>query len=172
MGGSGVDASEESFRTFVSARLPALNRAAWLLTGDAHLAEDLVQTALAKTASRWERVVAGGDPEPYVRRILYTEHVSWWRRRKLAEVSQGDLPDSPQAGVDVPLRVTMMDALARLTPKQRAVLLLRYYEDLSESQAADLLGVSVGTVRSQTRHALNRLRTLAPELAEMVGRSE
>lgn len=167
-----MDASEESFRTFVAARLPALKRAAWLLTGDAHLAEDLVQTALAKAASRWERIVAGGDPEPYVRRVLYTEHVSWWRRRKLHEVLQDDLPETQEADVDVPLQVTVMDALARLTPKQRAVLLLRYYEDLSESQAADLLGVSVGTVRSQTRHALNRLRTLAPELAEIVGRSE
>ncbi len=167
-----MEASEESFRAFVTARLPALKRAAWLLTGDVHLAEDLVQTALAKTASRWEQVVAGGDPEPYVRRILYTEHVSWWRRRKLPEVLRDDVPEQQQAEVDVPLQVTMMDALARLTPKQRAVLLLRYYEDLSESQAADLLGVSVGTVRSQTRHALNRLRALAPELADMVGTSE
>lgn len=172
MGGSGVDASEESFRAFVSARLPALKRAAWLLTGDVHLAEDLVQTALAKAASRWERVVAGGDPEPYVRRILYTEHVSWWRRRKLPEVLQDVVPEQQQAELDVPLRITMTDALALLTPKQRAVLLLRYYEDLSESQAADLLGVSIGTVRSQTRHALNRLRALAPELAEIVGVSE
>lgn len=168
----GVDASEESFRQFVSARLPALNRAAWLLTGDAHLAEDLVQAALAKAASRWERIVAGGNPEPYVRRILYTEHVSWWRRRKLSEVLQDDVPEQQQAEVDVPLRVTMMDALGRLTPKQRAVLVLRYYEDLSESQAAELLGVSIGTVRSQTRHALNRLRAVAPELAEMVEVSE
>lgn len=167
-----MDGTEESFRLFVSARLPALKRAAWLLTGDAHLAEDLVQTALAKAASRWERIVAGGDPEPYVRRILYTEHVSWWRRRKLTEVLQYDVPEQQQAEADVPLRVTMMDALARLTPKQRAVLVLRYYEDLSESQAADMLGVSIGTVRSQTRHALNRLRTLAPELADLVEVSE
>lgn len=167
-----MDASEESFRAFVSARLPALKRAAWLLTGDAHLAEDLVQTALAKVASRWERIVAGGAPEPYVRRVLYTEHVSWWRRRKSSEVLHDDVPERSQGEVDVPLRVTVMDALARLTPKQRAVLLLRYYEDLSESQTADLLGVSIGTVRSQTRHAVSRLRALAPELAEMVGSSE
>lgn len=167
-----MDASEESFREFVSARLPALQRAAWLLTGDVHLAEDLVQTALAKAASRWERIVAGGDPEPYVRRILYTEHVSWWRRRKLSEVVQHDVPEQRQVEVDVPLRVTMMDALARLTSKQRAVLLLRYYEDLSESQTADLLGVSIGTVRSQTRHAISRMRVLAPELAQMVEVSE
>jgi len=164
-----MDGSEESFRAFVTSRVHALNRAAWLLTGDVHLAEDLVQTALAKAASRWEKITAGGNPEPYVRRILYTEHVSWWRRRKLPEVLRGDVPEQRQPEVDVPLRVTMLDALTRLTPKQRTVLVLRYYEDLSESQTADILGVSIGTVRSQTRYALNRLRVLAPELAEMVG---
>lgn len=160
--------AEESFRAFVGSRLPALKRSAWLLVGDVHLAEDLVQVALTKAAVRWERIVAHGDPEPYVRRILYHEHVSLWRRRKLTEVVAATVDERPAAEVDVPMRVAMERALARLTPKQRAVLVLRYYEDLSESQAAEVLGVSIGTVRSQTRHALARLRALAPELAEIV----
>ncbi len=162
-----MDQVEESFRAYVGARLPALKRTAWLLVGDVHLAEDLVQTALSKAAMRWERIVAQGDPEPYVRRILYTEHVSWWRRRKLTEVLESAPADQLEHVVDVPMRVTLEQALAKLTPKQRAVLVLRYYEDLSESQAAELLNVSIGTVRSQTRYALARLRTLAPELADL-----
>jgi RNA polymerase sigma-70 factor (sigma-E family) len=163
-----VDDVEESFRAFVMARLPALKRTAWLLVGDVHLAEDLVQTALSKAAMRWERIIAKGDPEAYVRRVLYTEHVSWWRRRRnLTEVLGTNVDDSPSGDVDVPLRVAVAHALAKLTPKQRAVLVLRYYEDLSESQAAELLNVSIGTVRSQTRHALARLKVLAPELADL-----
>lgn len=161
-----MDDTEESFRAFVSARLPALKRTAWLLVGDVHLAEDLVQTALCKAAMRWERIIAHGDPEPYVRRVIYTEHVSWWRRRKLTEVFGATVEDQPVEAVDVPMRVAMAQALAKLTPKQRAVLVLRYYEDLSESQAAEMLNVSIGTVRSQTRHALARLKALAPELAD------
>jgi RNA polymerase sigma-70 factor (sigma-E family) len=163
-----VDEVEESFRAYVAARLPALKRTAWLLVGDVHLAEDLVQTALSQAAMRWERIVARGDPEPYIRRILYNEHVSWWRRRRLTEVLDATVADRPTQAVDVPTRVTMRQALARLTPKQRAVLVLRYYEDLSESQVAQLLNVTVGTVRSQTRSALDRLKATAPELADLL----
>jgi RNA polymerase sigma-70 factor (sigma-E family) len=163
-----VDDSEESFREFVGARQKALLRTAWLLVGDAHLAEDLVQTALSKAAMRWERIVAHGDPEPYVRRIIYTEHVSWWRRRRFTEVLGASLDDQPGDAVDVPLQVAMQRALAKLTPKQRAVLVLRYYEDLSESQTAEVLDVAIGTVKSQTRHALARLKALAPEIADLV----
>lgn len=163
-----MDEVEESFRAYVAARLPALKRTAWLLVGDVHLAEDLVQTALSKAAMRWERIVARGDPEPYVRRILYNEHVSWWRGRRLTEVLDATVADRPTQPVDVPTRVTMRRALARLTPKQRAVLVLRYYEDLSESQVAQLLNVTVGTVRSQTRSALDRLKATAPELADLL----
>jgi RNA polymerase sigma-70 factor (sigma-E family) len=164
-----VNDGEESFRVFVGTRLPALKRSAWLLVGDVHLAEDLVQTALTKAAMRWERIVARGDPEAYVRRILYTEHVSWWRRRRFTEVPGDGIADRSAAPPDdVPTRVTLQRALAKLTPKQRAVLVLRYYEDLSETQTAELLGVSVGTVKSQTRHALGRLRALAPDLHELM----
>ena len=158
---------EDQFRSFVVARTPALSRTAYLLTGDAHLAEDLVQTALFKAARSWHRIE--GDPEPYVRRILYTQNVSWWRKRRLKETALGDY-DAPQpAGGDHELRLTLEDALARLTTKQRTVLVLRYFEDLTEVQTGQLLGIGAGTVKSTTRQALARLRTLAPELAELIG---
>ena len=160
---------EESFRAFVVARRPALLRTAWLLTGSREDAEDLVQTALVRSAKHWAKVVAGGDPEPYVRRVLVTSHVSAWRAvaRRPAEHPLAGPPDvpGPDPGGRAVDRLVLADALARLTPKQRAVLVLRYYEDLSEAQTAQVLGVGLGTVKSQTRHALGRLRELAPELA-------
>lgn len=158
--------AEQQFREFVHARTPALSRTAYLLTGDAHLAEDLVQTALFKAAKAWHRI--DGDPEPYVRRILYTQNVSWWRSRKLKEQALGEY-DVPAAGSDSDLRLTLEQALSRLTTKQRTVLVLRYFEDLTEVQTAAVLGIGSGTVKSMTRQALGRLRTLAPELAELIG---
>ncbi|MBF9134489.1 SigE family RNA polymerase sigma factor [Plantactinospora sp. S1510] len=164
---------EESFREYVSGRVAALSRAAYLLTGDRHLAEDLVQLTLVRVARHWERLVSRGDPDAYVRRTLYTQHVSMWRRRWRgvdlhAQPPEASTPDST-AGLVGALMVR--DALRRLAPKQRAVLVLRYFEDLTEAEAADALGCSVSTVKSQTRDALARLRTLAPELAELVGGS-
>ena len=156
------EADEESFHAYVSARRGALLRSAYLLTGDRHAAEDLVQTALLKTALRWRRVVAGGDPEPYVRRVLYNEHVSVWRRRRgITEVAAepAERAAVPEGSED---RLVLREALARLTPKQRAVLVLRYFEDLTEVQTAAVLGCSPGTVKSQTRHALERLRCSRP----------
>ena len=116
-------------------------------------------------AARWERIAAAGDPEPYVRRVLYTCAVDGWRRRRLREVL-GAVPDAPGRGdaEDTDRRLLLRDALARLTARQRAVLVLRFYEDATEVQTAELLGCSVSTVKSQTRHALGRLRVLAPEL--------
>ncbi len=160
-------ADEDSFHAFVAARRGALLRSAYLLTGDHHAAEDLVQTALYKTALHWRRVVAAGDPEPYVRRVLYNEFVSAWRRRRhLREVSELEIvaPEGAAAPAGSDDRVVLRAALARLTPKQRAVLVLRYFDDLTEVQAAAVLGCSPGTVKSQTRHALERLRVLAPDL--------
>ena len=155
---------EGSFRSFVAARRPALLRSAWLLTGDRDDAEDLVQTALVKAAKHWGRVVAAGDPEPYVRRIVFTTHVSARRREARAPAAAAVLPVVDPAGASED-RVVLAAALARLTQKQRAVLVLRFYEDLTEVQTAAVLGVRLGTVKSQTRHALARLRELAPELA-------
>ena len=158
---------EEAFRAFVIARTPALSRTAYLLTGDAHLAEDLVQTALFKAAKSWHRIQ--GDPEPYVRRILYTQNISWWRSRRHVREHHLGAYDEPAPHHDADLRLTLEQALARLTTRQRTVLVLRYFEDLTEVQTAATLGIGAGTVKSIGRQALARLRTLAPDLAEHVG---
>jgi RNA polymerase sigma-70 factor (sigma-E family) len=158
--------AEDDFHAFVVARTPALSRTAFLLTGDTHLAEDLVQTALFQAARAWHRIE--GDPEPYVRRILYTQNVSWWRRRRVPETALGGY-DAPAAPTDPDLRLTLQEALARLTSRQRTVLVLRFFEDLTEVQTGQVLGIGSGTVKSITRQALARLRTLAPELAELIG---
>lgn len=158
---------EEAFTAFVVARTPALTRTAYLLTGNHHDAEDLVQATLLKAAKAWGRIEQ--HPEPYVRQILYHQNISRWRRRRVAE-SLTRSPPEPPAGRDddASTRITLQLALARLTTKQRKVLVLRFYEDLSESQTAAALGVGLGTVKSQTRHALMRLRELAPEIADLV----
>ena len=161
-------ADEAAFTEFVLARSAALTRTAYLLTSDHQLAEDLVQTALFKTARNWHRVA---EPEAYVRRILYTENVSRWRRRRhLPEILT---PDHDEVAVppDADLQLTLEQALARLTPKQRRVLVLRYYDDLTEVETARVLGIGVGTVKSTHRQALHRLRVLAPELADLIGAS-
>ena len=164
-------AEEAEFNEFVVARSSALMRTAYLLTQDHQLAEDLVQTALFKAALRWGRIT--GDPEPYVRRILYTESISWWRRRtrRVAESTLGKDDERSVVGVDVDLdlQLSLERALQRLTPRQRAVLVLRYYEDLTEVEAARVLGVGVGTVKSMHRQALARLRVAAPDLGELIG---
>ena len=160
---------EDAFRAFVVARTPALSRTAYLLTGDAHLAEDLVQTALFKAAKSWHRIE--GDPEAYVRRILYTQNISWWRSRRHVREHQMGGYDAPAASHDTDLRLSLEDALRRLTVKQRTVLVLRYFDDLTEVQTAAVLGIGPGTVKSTARQALARLRTLAPELADLTGRT-
>jgi RNA polymerase sigma-70 factor (sigma-E family) len=164
-------AVEDGFREFATARLGALSRTAYLLTGDHHAAEDLLQDVLVIVAVRWSRVAAADNPMAYVRRILYHELVSSWRRGRYrrAEVSSDQLPEHPDPRDEtttVDRRVLLRRALARLTPRQRAVIVLRFFEDLSEADAAAALGCSVGTVKSQTNYALKRLRETAPELAE------
>ena len=127
---------EQGFTEFVAARQRALTRTAYLLTGDHHLAEDLLQTALLQAARHWERIE--GHPEAYVRRILYHQNISWWRRRRFSERSLGDQDARPAGSPDTALRLTLADALGRLTTKQRTVLVLRFYEDLR--RAGDLPG--------------------------------
>jgi RNA polymerase sigma-70 factor (sigma-E family) len=161
--------SEQSFARYVRERVAALSRIGYLLTGDPHLAEDLVQETLLRVAGRWPRICAGGDPDAYVRRALYHQHVSFWRRdrrRPALAYQPADhaIPD-PAAGVADSL--TLRRALARLAPGQRAVLVLRFFEDRTEAETADLLGCRIGTVKSQTRDALARLRSVAPELATL-----
>jgi RNA polymerase sigma-70 factor (sigma-E family) len=164
-----IPPAADSFRDYVHARGAALSRTALLLTGDPHLAEDLVQQTLIAVASRWERVMAGGDPDAYVRRALYHQQVSWWRRWRREPVPVERLPEpagfEPHGRLDT--AITVRQALRRLTPKQRAVLVLRYFEDLTEAQTAAVLGIGVGTVKSQVRDALARLRVVAPDLIDL-----
>ncbi|MGY0230348.1 SigE family RNA polymerase sigma factor [Longispora urticae] len=157
----------DEFDSFVRTRTPALLRSAYLLTGDQHLAEDLVQSALARTHRSWKRLHEVGNAEAYTRKVMYHLQVSWWRKRRVAESMPGDLPD--RGGADTTtaatLKITLQQALLKLTDKQRAVLVLRFFEDHTEAETAELLGVALGTVKSQTAKALARLRTVAPELA-------
>lgn len=155
-----VDATA-SFDAFVSARGDALWRSAWLLTGDGQLAEDLVQTALGKSWPSWDRVSATGSFEAYVRRVMFTTYAAWWRRRWNGERPTEHLPEQPSAADPADLRHDLATALAELPRGQRAVVVLRYFEDLSEKQTAEVLGCSVGTVKSQSARALARLRTSA-----------
>jgi RNA polymerase sigma-70 factor (sigma-E family) len=162
--------AQESFREFVASRTPALLKTAVLLSGgDRHAGEDLLQNALIKAAGRWHRI---DDPEAYVRQILYRQQVSRWRlkwpRRELAFAEPPESPVGDGAGA-AELRIVMRSALARLTTRQRTVLVLRYFEDLPEADVARILGCSVGTVRSTTHRSLARLRGLAPELAALDG---
>jgi RNA polymerase sigma-70 factor (sigma-E family) len=159
----------DEFAAFARSCQPRLLRAAYLICGDAHLAEDLLQSAFIKVAQRWSRL-RDGSPEAYVRTVLYRDAVSWWRRHRreitVAAPPEERAPDT--ADDEVPLRVVFARALGRLTPKQRAVLVLRFFEDHTEARTAQVLGVSIGTVKSQTAVALRRLRELAPELSALV----
>lgn len=165
-----MDSIAEEFDSFVRARSAALLRSAYLLTGDQQLAEDLVQTALAHTHRSWRRLDEVGNAEAYARRTMYHLQVSWWRRRRVAEVLPGDLPE-PRRATDeadrAAIRLTLRAALLELPPRQRAVLVLRFFEDRTEAETAELLGVAVGTVKSQTAKALASLRRHAPELVDV-----
>jgi RNA polymerase sigma-70 factor (sigma-E family) len=156
--------AEEAFDAFAAGRYAALLRSAYLLTGNHHDAEDLVQVALVKAVGVWSRIQ--DDPEPYVRRILVNENISRWRRHRGREVVV-ETTGRDHAATTEPVaeRVDLAAALAGLTPKQRTVLVLRYFDDLTERQTAELMGVAVGTVKSQTRDALAALRRTAPHLA-------
>ncbi|MEU8296468.1 SigE family RNA polymerase sigma factor [Micromonospora sp. NPDC048909] len=142
------DRVRAGFAEFVRAETARLTRFAYLLTGDRHHAEDLVQVALARVAVRWERL---DDPAAYLRRVLVTQAASWWRWRRARppERLDGLLPDRAGPGDDADLRLALRAALARLTVRQRAVLVLRYYEDRTETETAALLGCRVGTVKDR-----------------------
>jgi RNA polymerase sigma-70 factor (sigma-E family) len=156
----------EDFEVWVAARRSALARTAYLLTGDAHLAEDLVQETLARVAQKWQRLDRREAHDAYARTVMHHLAIDRWRRRKARppEVLTDRHPELGGDGPDVERRLVLRDALARLTPKQRAVLSLRFYDDLTEVQTAHVLGCSVSTVKSQSRAALERLRALAPDL--------
>jgi len=156
----------EEFTRWARARQQHLLRVALLMTDDRSRAEDLVQDALTQVAMRWARL-RDGSPDAYARKVIYHGNISWWRRRR-GEVLTPDVVDRPAPGEAVERRLLVRRALAALTPRQRAVVVLRYFEDLTERDTADVLGVSVGTVKSQTHLALRRLREAAPELAEFL----
>ncbi|GAA3128141.1 SigE family RNA polymerase sigma factor [Streptosporangium carneum] len=164
--------SHDGFREFVLARQQALMRTAYLLTGDAHLAEDLLQSVLIKVVGQWPKLSRGGNPEAYTRKALVNQYISW-RRRPRPELPSADPPEHGASYDGAALdRILLRQALAKLTPKQRAVIVLRFWADLTETQTAEALGCSVGTVKSQAHHALARLRMLAPELAYLLSDSE
>lgn len=152
------------FEEFAETRGPSLTRLAFLLCGDPHLADDLTQTTLAKVYRKWSRVSALEFPEAYTRRVMVREYASWRRRRAASEVvvaSPGDF-DVNVARDDHADLVAEVDAVWRLLgtlpPKQRAVLVLRYYLDQDDHQIADALGCSTSTVRSNAARALQTLR--------------
>lgn len=164
---------EDRFQEFVRARWSHLVRTAYLLTGDAHHAEDLTQTALAKAYRSWRRVSRSDNPEAYVRRMLVSCNSDRFRKRRVKE----SLTDAPpeRAGRDeavarVDERGVLLGALAELPPRQRAVIVMRYWEDLSEAEVAEVLGCSQGTVKSQASKGLAKLRTY-PGLAQVMDRA-
>jgi RNA polymerase sigma-70 factor (sigma-E family) len=159
------------FRDFVDARWPALVRYAYVLTGDRGHAEDAVQVALERTWRRW-RHVRTETAEGYVRTVIARHVISRWRLRRPAEAALGDREPAPAAGPEDAYAVhdVVWRELAALPPRMRAVVVLRFVEDLTEAETARTLGISVGTVKSQTARALTRLRERSP-LLELAGRT-
>lgn len=157
-GAAAVDSSVD-FDEFVAARSSRLLRTAYLLTRDHALAEDLLQTALTKAWFSWSRIES--EPEPYVRKILVNTFASWWRRKWNGEQAHAEPPEPPPASGEhdsAAQRHDLWAAMGRLPRRQRAVIVLRFVEDLSEAETARLLGIAPGTVKSQTSKALAKLR--------------
>ena len=151
-----------SFEQFVAERSTALLRTAHLLTGDRGHAEDLLQTALIKTYRHWDRIRDRDDPSAFVRRVLVTTHAGWRRRLRVSEFVSTTplLTGVSEPAFDTGDRQVMVAALAQLPPRMRAVLVLRYWEDLSEAGTAEVLGCSVNTVKTHASRGLARLREL------------
>jgi RNA polymerase sigma-70 factor (sigma-E family) len=163
--------SDEEFREFMRGRWPAMVRLAYGLTGDRGHAEDVAQAAFAKAYAAWSRVARTGDPDAYVRRIVINENRSRFRKRRVEESLVGAVPDrAGQSAVDTLDRSELLSALRRLAPRQRAVIVLRYWMDMSEAETAIALNCSVGTVKSQASRALATLRGSAElKAAELSG---
>jgi RNA polymerase sigma-70 factor (sigma-E family) len=161
----GVPENEEQFRAYCDARLPALLRFGFVLTGDREDAQDLVQTALARTFAAWARVVRRDDPEAYIRRAMIntlsnSRRRGRWRESLVAEVPDRGVNESLPSAVDA--RLVLVGLLRTLPPRQRATVVLRYCEDRSKADVAALLGCSTGTVKSQTAKGLAKLRAAMP----------
>lgn len=164
-----MSAPAGDFDDFVRAYTPTLLRTAYLLTGDQHHAEDLVQSALARAHRSWHRI--DDSPFGYVRRTMYHLQVATWRRRRIREwlgsTTAEPIPE-PDVATAADIRLTLQKALSQLTDKQRAVVVLRFYEDRSVEDTATVLRCSTGTVKSQTAKALAKLRQLMPSMAGLL----
>jgi len=167
---------DQEFSEYVAVRSTALLRTAYLLTGNRADAEDLLQTVLAKTYLAWDRIQDKASLDSYVRRVMVNTKTSWWRRRRVEEYPTDDLPDVPagrDASADHALADAVWIALSRLPKRQRAMVVLRFFEDLSEAETAAVMDVSIGTVKSTVSRALVKLRAdadLAPgSRAEFAG---
>ena len=164
----------EAFRSYVQTRSPALLRTAYLLTGDRHDAEDLLQDSLSRLARAWHRVQTRESTDAYLRRIMVNQRTTAWRRRRIASVPMPDLETAAAAAAFAVADGSgrhadhdeMWTSLATLPPRMRAVLVLRFYEDLTETEVAAALGCSVGTVKSQSSRALAKLRDTLPARKE------
>ncbi|MFF4387688.1 SigE family RNA polymerase sigma factor [Streptomyces sp. NPDC001552] len=163
-------AQEDEYLEFVTARAKAMYRSAYVLAaGDTHLAEDLVQETLGRMYVHWKRVARADNPVAYAQSVLVRTFLSLRRRRSTGERPLGMMPDRAAAGPDTALRLALLDALGQLPPRDRAVLLLRYWEDRSIEETAQMLRLSSSAVRSQGTRALGRLRALLGDsLADLV----
>ena len=159
---------ENGFTEWAVGAQRQLLRTAYLLTGDLHRAEDLTQEALVKVALRWSRL-RDENPSAYARTVVVRDNISWWRRSHEYPVAQAG--DVAAVSSDPEASMVVRRALARLTPRQRAVVVLRHFEDLTERETAETLNVSIGTVKSQNSVALTRLRDGSPELLDLIGRT-
>jgi RNA polymerase sigma-70 factor (sigma-E family) len=155
----GID--DPAFRDYVRERSRALLRTAYLLTGNRADAEDLVQSALAKTYLAWDRIQDRGALDGYVRRAMVNTHISWWRRRRVDEFPTDEIPDQAAAehGVSSDIQESLRRAVDRLPQRMRAAVTLRFYEDMTEAEIADVLGISLGTVKSTVSRGVAKLRT-------------
>ncbi|WP_128381497.1 SigE family RNA polymerase sigma factor [Streptomyces cavernae] len=170
--GDRKQARDEEFQAFVIGRWPRLMRTAFLLTGEQHAAEDLVQTSLEKVYAAWRRVGSANEPEAYVRRVMINCHARRHRRRLKEFLAPRDdstltheVPDTGDHIARADDRRALLTALSQLSPRQREAVVLRYWEDLSETQAAEAMGCSVGAVKSNAAKGIAKLRAL-PGLAE------
>ncbi|HET8987079.1 MAG TPA: SigE family RNA polymerase sigma factor [Humibacillus sp.] len=158
---------EADFTAYVRARQASFARFAYLLTGDPHSAQDLVQSALAKVYGKWDHIAAVDHPDAYVRKVMVNEHTTWWRRQwRHRERTDSELIRvlEPPAAAEPTHDGDLWGHVRNLAPQQRAAVVLRYYEDLSEAQTAEILGCTVGTVKSHTSRAIRSLRATMTEV--------